>query len=282
MDSTGPRPEQQTSARVAVEIVVDGDEVTFDFAGTDDQRPGTVNAVEAVTVSAVAFALRTATDPTIPANGGALRPVRVLAPPGSIVAAQFPAAVGAGNVEVSQRVADVCLRALAEIAPDRVGAASQGTMNNVLVGGDGWVFYETIGGGQGGRPGRAGMSGVHTNMTNTRDTPVEAFERAYPMRVRRYTLREGSGGAGRYAGGDGIERELEALEPVTVSLITERRVSAPWGLGGGAPGAVGENWLLPAGDESRAERLADKVTIELRTGDVLRILTPGGGAWGPG
>jgi N-methylhydantoinase B/oxoprolinase/acetone carboxylase alpha subunit len=281
MDSTGPRPEQQTSARIAVEIVIDGDEVTFDFAGTDDQRPGTVNAVEAVTVSAVAFALRTATDPTIPANGGALRPVRVLAPPGSIVAARFPAAVGAGNVEVSQRVADVCLRALAEIAPDRVGAASQGTMNNVLVGGDGWVFYETIGGGQGGRPGRAGMSGVHTNMTNTRDTPVEAFERAYPMRVRRYTLREGSGGAGRYAGGDGIERELEALEPVTVSLITERRVSAPWGLGGGAPGAVGENWLLPGGDESRAERLADKVTIELRTGDVLRILTPGGGAWGP-
>jgi N-methylhydantoinase B/oxoprolinase/acetone carboxylase alpha subunit len=239
-----------------------------------------VNAVEAVTVSAVAFALRTATDPSIPANGGALRPVHVLAPRGSIVAARFPAAVGAGNVEVSQRVADVCLRVLAEIAPDRVGAASQGTMNNVLVGGDGWVFYETLGGGQGGRPGRAGMSGVHTNMTNTRDTPVEAFERAYPMRVRRYTLRRGSGGAGRYPGGDGIERELEALEPVTVSLITERRVSAPWGLAGGAPGAVGENWLLPGGDEDRAERLADKVTIELRPGDVLRLRTPGGGAWG--
>ncbi len=282
MDSTGPRPEQQASARVVVEVAIEGDEVTFDFAGTDDQRPGTVNAVEAVTVSAVAFALRTATDPTIPANGGALRPVRVIAPPGSIVAARFPAAVGAGNVEVSQRVADVCLRALARIAPDRVGAASQGTMNNVLVGGDGWVFYETVGGGQGGRPGRAGMSGVHTNMTNTRDTPVEAFERAYPMRVRRYTLRRGSGGAGRFAGGDGIERELEALEPVTVSLITERRVSAPWGLGGGAPGAVGENWLLPGGDEGRAVPLADKVTIELRTGDVLRLCTPGGGAWGSG
>ncbi len=282
LDSTGPRPDQQVPALIAVEIVIDGDEVSFDFAGTDEQRPGTVNAVEAVTVSAVAFALRTATDPSIPANGGALRPVHVLAPPGSIVAARFPAAVGAGNVEVSQRVADVCLRALAEIAPDRVGAASQGTMNNVLVGGDGWVFYETLGGGQGGRPGRAGMSGVHTNMTNTRDTPVEAFERAYPMRVRRYTLRRGSGGAGRYPGGDGIERELEALEPVTVSLITERRVSAPWGLAGGAPGAVGENWLLPGGDEDRAERLADKVTIELRPGDVLRLRTPGGGAWGEG
>jgi N-methylhydantoinase B/oxoprolinase/acetone carboxylase alpha subunit len=282
LDSTGPRPEQQHPARIALELVLAGDEVTFDFTGTADQRPGTVNAVEAVTVSAVAFALRSATDPTIPANGGALRPVHVVAPSGSIVAAQFPAAVGAGNVEVSQRVADVCLRALAAVAPDRVGAASQGTMNNVLVGGDGWVFYETIGGGQGGRPGRAGMSGIHTNMTNTRDTPVEAFERAYPMRVRRYTIRTGSGGAGRFAGGDGIERELEALEPVTVSLITERRVSAPWGLAGGASGAPGENWLLPGGDERNAERLGDKVTIELQAGDVLRLRTPGGGGWGSG
>jgi N-methylhydantoinase B/oxoprolinase/acetone carboxylase alpha subunit len=142
------------------------------------------------------------------------------------------------------------------------------------------VFYETLGGGQGGRPGRAGMSGVHTNMTNTRDTPVEAFERAYPMRVRRYTIRRGSGGAGAFAGGDGIERELEALEPVTVSLITERRTTSPWGLDGGGPGATGENWLLPGGDESRAERLPDKVTVDLTTGDVLLILTPGGGAHG--
>ncbi len=159
-----------------------------------------------------------------------MRPVRVIAPPGSIVAAQFPAAVGAGNVEVSQRVADVCLRVLADVVPDRVGAASQGTMNNLLIGGSGWVYYETIGGGQGGRPGRAGMSGVHTNMTNTRDTPVEAFERAYPMRVRRYAIRRGdgggSGGAGAFPGGDGIDRDLEALEPVTVSLVTERRVTA--------------------------------------------------------
>jgi N-methylhydantoinase B/oxoprolinase/acetone carboxylase alpha subunit len=205
--------------------------------------------------------------------------VTLFAPSGSIVAARFPAAVGAGNVEVSQRVADVCLRALAEVAPARVGAASQGTMNNVLVGGDGWVFYETLGGGQGGRPGCAGMSGVHTNMTNTRDTPVEAFERAYPMRVRRYTMRRGSGGAGAFDGGDGIERELEALEPVTVSLITERRTTAPWGLAGGGPGATGENWLLPGGDASRAERLPDKVTVDLATGDVLRVLTPGGGGW---
>ena len=280
IDSTGPRPEQQHPAHIEVEVVVEGDEVTFDFAGTDEQRLGTVNAVEAVTVSAVAFALRTATDPTIPANGGALRPVHVLTPPGSIVAARFPAAVGAGNVEVSQRVADVCLRALADVVPDRIGAASQGTMNNVLIGGSGWVYYETIGGGQGGRPGRAGMSGVHTNMTNTRDTPVEAFERAYPMRVRRYAIRRGSGGAGKFPGGDGIDRDLEALEPVTVSLVTERRVSAPAGLAGGSPGATGENWLLRDGDESRAEPLGDKVTIDLEAGDVLRIRTPGGGGWG--
>ena len=262
-------------------VTIAGDAVTFDFTGTDAQRPGTVNAVEAVTVSAVAFAIRSVADPTIPANGGALRPVRVIAPPGTLVAAVLPVAVGAGNVEVSQRVADVCLGALAQAVPDRVGAASQGTMNNVLVGGSAWVYYETIGGGQGGRPGpRPGMSGVHTAMTNTMDTPVEALERAYRMRVRRYGLRHGSGGAGAAPGGDGIVREVEMLEPVTVSLITERRVSQPWGLAGGESGAAGENWLLPQGDESRAERLADKCTIRLEAGDVLRILTPGGGGWG--
>ncbi len=182
---------------------------------------------------------------------------------------------------MSQRVADVCLGALAQAAPERVGGASQGTMNNVLVGGDGWVYYETIGGGQGGRPdGRAGMNGVHTAMTNTRDTPVEAFERAYPMRVRRYALRTNSGGAGIAAGGDGIIRELEMLAEATLSLITERRSSRPWGIAGGEPGAVGENWLLPDGDESRARRLADKCTVRLRPGDVVRILTPGGGGFG--
>jgi N-methylhydantoinase B/oxoprolinase/acetone carboxylase alpha subunit len=153
-------------------------------------------------------------------------------------------------------------------------------MNNVLIGGDGWVSYETVGGGQGGRPGRAGMSGIHTNMTNTRNTPIEAFERAFPMRVLRYTLRRNSGGSGAAPGGEGIERDLEVLEDVTVSLITERRVSRPWGLAGGDPGAVGENWLLLGGDEARAERLPDKCTLRLSAGDVLRMLTPGGGGWG--
>jgi N-methylhydantoinase B/oxoprolinase/acetone carboxylase alpha subunit len=183
---------------------------------------------------------------------------------------------------VSQRVADACLGALAQVAPDRVGGAGQGTMNNLLVGGDGWVYYETVAGGQGGRPapGHDGQSGVHTGMTNTRNTPVEALERAYPVRVLRYRLREGSGGDGWSHGGDGIERDLEVLEACTVSLITERRTSHPWGLAGGGDGAAGENWLLPGGDESRAEALPDKCTVNLRVGDVIRMRTPGGGGWG--
>jgi N-methylhydantoinase B/oxoprolinase/acetone carboxylase alpha subunit len=281
LDSAGPRPEQQTPSRIVVTVTLDGDTATFDFTGSDPQRPGNVNAVEAVTVSAVAYALRVATDPGIPANGGATRPLRVVAPAGSVVAAVPPVAVGAGNVEVSQRVADVCLGALAAALPERLGAAGQGTMNNVLLGGPGWVYYETIGGGQGARPWRDGMSGVHTAMTNTRDTPVEALERTLPLRVRRYALRPGTGGAGTYRGGDGIERDLEVLEDAVVSLITERRSSAPWGIDGGEPGARGENWLLPGGDETRAQVLPDKVTLALRAGDVVRVRTPGGGGYGP-
>ena len=322
IDSCGPSPEQQRPAHIEVTLTVEGETAVFDFTGTDEQRRGNVNAVEAVTISAVAFALRAATDPTIPANGGALRPVRVIAPAGTLVAARPPAAVGAGNVEVSQRVADVCLGALALALPGRLGAANQGTMNNTLVGGAGWVYYETVGGGQGGRPGprqgmsgvhtgmmntgeldyqprpgmsgvhtgmtntinsdspRPGMSGVQTGMTNTQNTPIEALEREYPMRVVRYRLRQGSGGAGLAPGGDGIERDLLMLEDVTVSLITERRLSRPWGSAGGEPGAPGENWLLPGGDESKAQRLLDKCTVRLRAGDVLRMLTPGGGGWG--
>jgi N-methylhydantoinase B/oxoprolinase/acetone carboxylase alpha subunit len=288
VDSFGPAADQQRPSRITVTITIEGEAITVDLTGTDGQRAGNVNTVEAVTVSSVVFAVRCIIAPTLPANGGALRPLTVVAPPGTIVNARPPAAVGAGNVEVSQRVADVCLGALAEAAPAGVGAASQGTMNNLLVGGAGegdggagaWVYYETVGGGQGGRPSGPGMSGVHTAMTNTKNTPVEALERAYPLRVLRLRLRRGSGGAGGADGGEGIERDLQVLEPCTVSLITERRVSRPWGLAGGEPGAVGENWLLPGGDESRARRLSDKCTIRLSSGDVLRMLTPGGGGWG--
>ena len=309
LDSTGPGPDQQRPVPVVVTLTVAGEEATFDFTGSGPQQPGNANAVAAVTVSAVSFALRCATDPTIPASGGAMRPVRIVAREGTVVAARPPAAVGAGNVEVSQRVADVCLGALAQAVGDRVGAAGQGTMNNILVGGSGggggpWVYYETVAGGQGGRPGRAGMSGVHTGMTNnvneghqsapckpgqsgihtgmtnTKNTPIEALERHYPIRVLRYRLRTGSGGRGLCPGGEGIERDVLMLEDVTVSLITERRVSRPWGLAGGKPGATGENWLLPGGDESRVEQLPDKCTIRMKAGDVLRMLTPGGGGWG--
>jgi N-methylhydantoinase B/oxoprolinase/acetone carboxylase alpha subunit len=281
LDSAGPRAEQQTPSQVVVTVTLAADTATFDFTGSAAQRPGNVNAVEAVTVSSVAFALRAATDPSIPANGGATRPLRVIAPAGSVVAAVPPVAVGAGNVEVSQRVADVCLGALAAALPGRLGAAGQGTMNNLLLGGSGWVYYETIGGGQGARPWADGMSGVHTAMTNTRDTPVEALERTLPLRVRRYSLRPGSGGAGAHRGGDGIEREVQVLEDTVASLVTERRASAPWGLAGGEPGHRGENWLLAAGDETRAEALPDKVTRALRAGDVVRVRTPGGGGYGP-
>jgi N-methylhydantoinase B/oxoprolinase/acetone carboxylase alpha subunit len=280
LDTYGPAEEQQVATPIHVTVSISGDEITFDFTGTGPQRAGNVNAVAAVTVSAVAFALRAACDPTLPANGGTLRPVTVVAPLGSLVNARPPAAVGAGNVEVSQRVADVCFGALAQVRPGWVGAASQGTMNNLLIGNDRWVYYETTGGGQGGRASGPGMSGVHTNMTNARNTPIEALERSFPLRVRRLRLREGSGGAGAAPGGVGVERDLEVLEPAVLSLISERRHSAPWGLDGGAAGAPGENWLLPAGDESRARRLPDKVTMPLEAGDVVRILTPGGGGWG--
>jgi N-methylhydantoinase B/oxoprolinase/acetone carboxylase alpha subunit len=288
VDSFGPAPQQQVATHIRATLTIDGDELTFDLSESDPQRAGNVNAPEAVTVSAAIYALRCVLDPTMPANGGALRPVHVRTRPGTIVAAVEPAAVGAGNVEVSQRVADVCLGALALALPGGVGAASQGTMNNLLVGGRAtgpgeraWVYYETVAGGQGGRVEGPGMSGVHTAMTNTRNTPIEALERAFPLRVRRLALRQGSGGAGTHPGGEGVARDLEILSPATISLITERRRSAPWGTEGGVAGAVGENWLLPSGEEARAERLPDKITLDVAAGDVLRILTPGGGGWRP-
>jgi N-methylhydantoinase B len=258
--------------------------VLVDFAGTAPQQRGNVNAPFAVTLSCCYFALRALTDPDIPANAGAHRPLEVRAPRGSLVDPEPPAAVSAGNVETSQRIVDVLLGALAQALPDRVPAASQGTMNNTLIGGIDdrtgrpFTYYETVAGGQGARPGADGMSGVHTHMTNTLNTPVEALELAYPLRVVESRLRDGSGGTGRWRGGDGIHRAIEVLsERATVSLLTERRRRGPWGRDGGRPGAPGKNVLLRGEGE---QPLGSKVTFEARRGDVVAIDTPGGGGFG--
>ncbi len=235
--------------------------------------------MEAVTLSCLYYAVRVATDPTIPANGGCYRPVSLSAPSGSLVNARSPAAVAAGNVETSQRIADALLGALAQAAPARVPAASQGTMNNVLIGSDQFAYYETLAGGQGGRPGKAGQSGIHTGMTNTKNTPIEALETHYPFRVLRNELRRGSGGNGRYPGGEGIERVIEFLVPATVSLMGERREIPPWGLAGGEAGACGEDWVIRSG--RTPERVPGKSTFQVAQGDRLLVRTPGGGGWGP-
>ena len=264
---------------ISVVVTIDGSQLTADFSGTHPQIAGNINAVDAVTRSCLYYAVRVATDPTIPANGGCYRPVRLCSPVGSLVNAKPPAAVAAGNVETSQRIADTLLGALAQAAPGRVPAASQGTMNNVLIGNDDFAYYETVAGGQGGRPGRAGMSGVHTGMTNTKNTPIESLEAHYPFRIVRYALRRGSGGAGRFPGGEGIEREIEFQSRAEVSLMGERRRNHPWGLAGGGPGACGEDWLIrPNGQR---EQLPGKTTVAVQPGDRLLVLTPGGGGFGP-
>jgi N-methylhydantoinase B len=265
--------------RIAVAVTIDGGDLHADFAGTDPQVDGNINAVEAVTVSCLYYAVRVATDPSIPANGGCYRPVSLRVPAGTLVNANPPAAVAAGNVETSQRIADVLLGALARANPSRVPAASQGTMNNVLIGSESFAYYETLGGGQGARPGRDGQSGIHTGMTNTKNTPIESLAQHYPFRVVAYTLRRDSGGAGQYRGGNGIVRELEFLEPATVSLIGDRRLTRPWGLNGGGHGATGEDWLIRVSGER--VRLPGKVTVDVEPGERLRVLTPGGGGWGP-
>jgi N-methylhydantoinase B len=266
-------------------ITVATDHVTIDFAGTVPQARGSVNAPFAVTLSCCYYVVRAVTDPEIPANAGAHRALTVTAEAGSLVHPLPPAAVAAGNVETSQRIVDVLLGAFAQALPDVVPAASQGTMNNVLIGGldpgtgAAFTYYETLAGGQGARPGGDGMSGVHTHMTNTLNTPVEALEAAYPLRILEYRLRDGSGGNGRWRGGDGVRRTYEILaERATVSLLTERRRHGPWGLDGGSPGAPGRNTLI-RGDAERP--LGSKETTEVRRGDRLVIDTPGGGGFGP-
>ncbi|MEX2324763.1 MAG: hydantoinase B/oxoprolinase family protein [Nitriliruptoraceae bacterium] len=265
---------------IQVTVTIDHDELHADFAGTADQQPVNFNAVRAVTQSCLYYAVRVATDPTIPANGGCQRPLSLTTAAGSLVDAQEPAAVAAGNVETSQRIADVLLGALATPSPLRVPAASQGTMNNLLIGSDTFAYYETTAGGQGGRNGRNGQSGIHTGMTNTRNTPIESLEQHYPFKVRATTLWD-SGGAGRFRGGDGIERELEFLEPAVVSIIGERRRTRPWGLAGGSSGASGQDWLLRRRNGRLVrERLDAKCTFDVNPHDRLLVRTPGGGGWG--
>jgi N-methylhydantoinase B len=250
---------------------VDGDELEIDFAGTLPQHDGNLNCPIAVTRSACYFVVRCLTDPDIPASGGAFAPVTVRAPEGSLVNARPPAAVAAGNVETSCRIVDVVFRAFGKAV--EVPAQGEGTMNNVTFGNERFTYYETIGGGQGACSDAGGPSGVHVTMSNTLNTPVEALELSYPLRVERYALRPGSGGEGRHAGGDGVVRELRVLEDCRVSLIAERRRTAPQGERGGAPGSPGRN--LVNGDEVPA-----KETCDLRVGDVVTIETPGGGGFG--
>jgi N-methylhydantoinase B len=269
--------------RIAATICIRGDEAEVDFAGTSPQCAGAVNAVLAITYSAVFYVFRCLVSEEVPATSGLMRPIRVLASPGTLVNAQPPAAVAGGNVETSQRTVDVLLRALAKALPHRIPAASQGTMNNLTLGGwdrrrkAAFAYYETVAGGMGARPGKAGIGGIHTHMTNSLNTPVEALEFFYPLRVLRYGLRHGSGGEGKFRGGDGVIREIELLADAQLALLCDRRKTAPYGLAGGAPGKPGKNsWRFGR----RVTMLPGKCTVHLPRGAVVRIETPGGGGWG--
>ncbi len=269
--------------RVAI-TVRRGGRATIDFTGSAPQVEGPLNAGTAITLSPVHYPFRCLADADLPTNDGCLRPLDVIAPAGTIVAARPPAAVSSGNVETSQRITDVLFGALAKALPGHVPASSYGTMNNVLIGGtapDGapFAYYETLGGGHGGGPGGAGASGMQAHMTNTLNTPIEAFEHLFPMRVTRYALRRGSGGAGRQPGGDGLVREIEVLVPATVTVISERRVLAPPGAAGGGAGRRGRNARVVA-RTGRVEELPGKFQRRFEAGDVLIVESPGGGGWG--
>jgi len=278
-DGISPAP-----VKIAVTIRVRGGRAIVDFRGSSPQVRGGVNANAAVTLSAVLYVFRSLVEEDIPFNTGLMRPIEIIAPPGLVVSAQFPAATAAGNVETSQRIVDVLLGALARAIPDRIPAASSGTMNNIALGGydpalkRNFAYYETIGGGMGASRDHPGLSGVHTHMTNSRNTPLEALEHYLPLRIRRYALRPGSGGAGRNAGGDGIVREYEFSLPADVTIMSERRTFAPYGLRGGRPGGLGRNTLISNG---RVVRLRSKASFRVEPGDILRIETPGGGGYGP-
>jgi N-methylhydantoinase B len=265
-DDTGTR-----DVTLHVTARIEGERLRLDFAGTDDQVDGNLNCPLSVTKSACFFSVRVLTDPDAPPSAGAHRPIEVSAPEGSLLNARYPAAVVAGNVETSSRVADLVIEALAAAAP--VPAQGQGTMNNFTLAGDDFVYYETIGGGQGACPDADGPSAIHVAMSNTLNTPVEALESDLPVRVRELSVRRGTGGAGERRGGEGMVRDLEALAPMAYTLITERRRHAPRGRNGGGDGAPGRNLL-------NGEPLPSKDAGELRPGDRLRIETPGGGGYG--
>ncbi|MFN2252043.1 MAG: hydantoinase B/oxoprolinase family protein [Anaerolineae bacterium] len=279
LDGDGRSP---AHLRVSVAVDVAGSDLTFDFAGTAPQAAGGVNAPLAVTHSAVYYVVACLLG-DVPVNAGTFAPVAIDAPAGTLVNPRPPAPVAAGNVETSQRIVDVVLGALHQAAPQLVPAASQGTMNNLTVGGwdertgRAFTYYETIGGGAGASATRPGASALQVHMTNTLNTPVEALETAYPLRVERYTVRRASGGPGEHAGGDGIERAIRFLMPATATLVTERREVAPWPLAGGGHGARGENSLIRDG---AVTELPGKVTLDVDAEDVLVVRTPGGGGWG--
>ena len=266
---------------IQTSLTIRGDSALVDFSGSALQKLGSINAVYAITLSAVYYVFRCLLGVDVPNNDGCLVPIEVIAPPGTVVNAQHPAAVAGGNVETSQRIVDVLLGALAQAFPDRIPAASQGTMNNLTIGGtfrgNAFAYYETIGGGMGAMPGKEGPSGLHSHMTNTLNTPIEALEYAYPIRINQYKLRSGSGGEGKYRGGDGILREILFLSDAEVNLLSDRRVTKPYGLQGGMDGANGENILIKDGREIK---LAGKGRYPIKFGDILSIRTPGGGGFG--
>jgi N-methylhydantoinase B len=268
---------------IRVRITITGDRAKVDFEGSAPQVSGAINAVEAITVSAVTYVFRCLVGAEVPASAGLIQPITVIAPNGTVVNANPPASVAGGNVETSQRIVDTLFKALAQAIPERIPAASQGTMNNLTIGGidprsgQEFSYYETVAGGMGARPKLDGMSGVHTHMTNSLNTPAEALEYAYPLRVREYRLRRGSGGRGQQRGGDGVIREIETLVEARMSLLADRRKLRPYGLAGGEDGKTGTNTIIR--DNERL-RIAAKGSHEMRAGDRIRIETPGGGGWG--
>jgi len=277
---SGPLPIRAT-------LVLKGPHLTIDFAGTSPQVPGGVNAVAAITSSATRYVVRCIVEALLgeplPAGGGSMSSVTLDLPLRSLVNASHPASVAAGNVETSQRITDVLFRAFGSALPDLIPALSQGTMNNTTVGGidprtgEPFAYYETVGGGMGAGPDADGLSGVHVHMSNSLNTPIEALEHAYPFRITQYGIRRGSGGAGRYRGGDGLRRDLQVMGPARVALLCERRERGPSGARGGEDGATGENVLIREGVE---ESLPGKTTFWVEPGDIVSIRSPGGGGWG--